>query len=768
MKRFLFLLGLMVSLFTQAQTGYTYTADLPFNTVDWDVTQPFIPGIKAMRDGVLTDPAPPFGFGNWLPFKSDLNRDEKPILTLKVPAVWDAKLKALHIYWNSGNGIQVAHPTTIEKLYRSDHLWHLSGSYIHRDPSGWIDVPLADSNEVIDGIRIKGGVSTFGTYPQDEGFGDIWGKQFRFEGYYKNVTRPRATKPKAQFKYTFGMDTYWWDWMKNDSNGFDASQEVWEKCQLYSDMGVKTARFYMWDGLGYLREGVNEFSFQATINGWYNDSVLTIAKRRGIEPIMTIMGGPKANYTTWPDGENAKGRLVPYSLRDQRENPQSYANLARMAYVVSGRYGNNGLVPDILMGTYYDHSDPFVPDDHIRKGLNLIHWIEFVNEPDNTFWDDPTYKYYEYFSGRKMAAYCSAIKDGNKGTVDGGYGAGVGVGLVGGVKLVLSGLARPSPDQMQGFRDWCIEHRGWIDSAAGIWDCPVDALNYHDYSKDEKEQTGSITTAMPPEMSGVLTNAQEFQDMSQLYFNGIPWWVTEFGFDTHDSSRFQAPAFSGHSKWEACGLWYLRTQLTYLTVGVDRMTAYQAFATDSMNATQFASMMLVRYDLSHLPADLIYTKYPAANFMCQAKRWGNYVFDSLLSSGSAPGSVWCMRMKVTGTDSTVYAIWSVEDTSATVRNKFGPSGVIPVNTWNFIEQTGTYDLHIPDGTTITEVQLNPWIETPSLSTHTVSGGVYHVGYSSKPVFIETFEDTGGGGGGGGGGTGTTTGNRRYGGKPVFN
>jgi hypothetical protein len=79
--------------------------------------------------------------------------------------------------------------------------------------------------------------------------------------------------------------------------------------------------------------------------------------------------------------------------------------------------------------------------------------------------------------------------------------------------------------------------------------------------------------------------------------------------------------------------------------GVNRMTAYQGFASDSNNGTQFASMALMRMDLSSLPSDMKYIVYPAGNYMGQAKKYGDYVFDSLLSSGTHPGDVWCVKMR---------------------------------------------------------------------------------------------------------------------------
>jgi hypothetical protein len=729
--------------------SYTYTADLPVKIVDFSPTQPFIPGVQALRDGVLTDPNPrPGSYGNYTPAKVDFNPAEPVKVDIKLPSVWDTKLKAFHTYWNSGNAIQSGHPTQIYKLYRSDHTWHLSGSFIHRDPSGWIDVVFADSSEVIDAIRIVGGTSTFGVYPDNQGWGDVWGKQWHFEGYYMDVPRPEAAKAKAPFKYTFGMDSYPWDFLKNDSTGADAAGEQWEKCQTFSNMGIKTARFYWWQANGYTRAHGDSIAWEATLNGWKFDSVLEICKRRGIEPDICLMGGSAENYESWPDNNDdpfnpnlGKGRVVSYSNRDDRENPAVYASsVARMAFLASARYGNNSSIADARMGVPWQHTDPFLEDNTIRKGLNLIHYLELVNEPDNTFWDGPN-KIYEYFSGRKLAAMASAIKDGDKGKLDVGFGAGVGVGLVGGVKLVLSGLARPSPDQMLGFRDWCIEHRGWIDSAAGIWDCPIDAINYHDYSKDETEQTGHITTALPPEMSGVLDNADRFEQMSKYYFNGIDWWITEFGFDINHYSRFSVQGFSGYSDHEAAGMWYLRTQLTYLTKGVNRMTAYQGFASDSNNGTQFASMALERMDLSSLPSDMKYIVYPAGNYMGQAKKYGDYVFDSLLSSGTHPGDVWCVKMRKPETDSVVYAVWSIEDTVAATKDRFDPCcGVTAMATVDFVEQTGTYNLPVPGVEEVKEMRMASWTMTPtSYTTNSVSSGTYPVSYGSKPVFIEAVE-----------------------------
>jgi hypothetical protein len=686
--------------------SYTYTADLPLKIADFYPTQPFIPGIKTLRDGVLTDPHPFLGIGNYWPAKADYNKEDSVQITIEVFAGWEFKFKAFHTYWNSGpggQGIQAANPTKIYKRYVSDHLWHLSGTFIDRSPSGWIDVPFADSLQVIDGIKVVGGRGIFGS-PGQDGLGDLWGAEWHIEGYYKDVPRPLATKALTKFGETFGADAYWWDFTKNDSTGADGHGEKWEKVQSMADMGLKNIRLYFWQANGYIMADQNTWAWESTLNGWENDTVLSICKRRGMNPIMCIMGGSKENYESWPDNNDdqfnpniGKARVIAYADRFNRKDPKVYGSSeARMAFFTSARYGNDASTPDALMGNPYQHDNPFLEDNQIRKGLNLITEVEYVNEPDNTFQNIQAApnSLWDYFNGEDLAAMTSAVKDGHHHTLDIGFGAGVGVGLIGGVKLVLSGFARPSPDQLLGYRAWCIKNRGWIDSAAGIWDCPVDAINYHDYSKDETEQTGTITGAIGPEMSGVLEHAQWFQDMSRLYFNGIPWYVTEFGFDVNHYSRFSVQGFSGYDEHEVAGLFYLRTQLTYLAMGVNKMTAYQLFATDSNNGTQFSSMALMRMDLSHLPSDMRYIIYPAGCYMGQAKVYKDYVFDGLLSSGNKGGDVWCLKMRKPSTDTVAYWVWSVEDTVPAFKDRFNPCcGVQNVRTFDFVERTGTYDCH---------------------------------------------------------------------------
>jgi hypothetical protein len=168
------------------------------------------------------------------------------------------------------------------------------------------------------------------------------------------------------------------------------------------------------------------------------------------------------------------------------------------------------------------------------------------------------------------------------------------------------------------------------------------------------------------------------------------------------------------------------------------MTAYQGFASDSNNGTQFASMALMRMDLSSLPSDMKYIVYPAGNYMGQAKKYGDYVFDSLLSSGTHPGDVWCVKMRKPETDSVVYAVWSIEDTVAATKDRFDPCcGVVSASTVDFVQQT--YALPLADGS-VNEVRLSSWDMHSTTTSHAVTGGSYNVSYGSLPVFIEATGD----------------------------
>src|SRR5206468_4627159 len=136
-------------------------------------------------------------------------------------------------------------------------------------------------------------------------------------------------------KNMMGTNGLVWDLMQDPKNPSIHNGVYLPKLQRLKEMGITMERFYMkWAELEP-QQGV--FDFNPTVNGWYYDSLFSLCKNNGIEPLPDIMGLAPHVYNTWPDNDNDKNNVHPntysspvrYADRDKREDPQSYHDIAR-------------------------------------------------------------------------------------------------------------------------------------------------------------------------------------------------------------------------------------------------------------------------------------------------------------------------------------------------------------------------------------------------------------------------------------------------------
>src|SRR4029453_12745247 len=102
--------------------------------------------------------------------------------------------------------------------------------------------------------------------------------------------------------------------------------------------------------------------------------------------------------------------------------------------------------------------------------------------------------------------------------------------------------------------------------------------------------------AFPPELSQVLDHARSFVSFSNRLGGGREVWLTEWGFDYHDSSMYQAPPIGNHSKFEVIGAWALRSMLLFNSIGVDRLTWFKTFDDNPQDPQFFRTMSLLDID----------------------------------------------------------------------------------------------------------------------------------------------------------------------------
>jgi hypothetical protein len=453
--------------------------------------------------------------------------------------------------------------------------------------------------------------------------------------------------------------------------------------------------------------------------------VFQICRDNGILPLMCIQSN--AWYIAKSYGADSNNAIdfapVRSADKEKRDNPASYFDAARMAFVTAGRYGKNANISDTLLGGSYDHQLWYIPKNKIRKGLGTLEYLEFGNEVDKD-WKGR----YNYMDGYKMAAFLSAIYDGHKKTMDIGFGKGVGVGIKNAdpsMKLVVAGLARSSPDAYRAIWDWSRTNRGFLPD--GNVDLPFDVINYHQYSTDggTMSQRAPITSAMPPELSGVLETASDFVKYSNTLGAGKEVWVTEWGFDYHPQSTYSPPPIGNYTREEVAGAWGLRTMLMYPTRGVDRLIWFKSFDDDSLNPQFFSTMSLLHFN------DSVYTRRAIGDYMAQLKPYGAYHFDSILHNTNP------MVVRYKKNDGAMlYAIWAVESTGTVQESKFFNQQFATIKTKSFTENKGAYDLKVASSSALT---VNEFVtgSTTMKVRHVKDGRTsYRIPYGLMPVLVE--------------------------------
>jgi hypothetical protein len=572
------------------------------------------------------------------------------------------------------------------------------------------------------------------------GGGDFYGAGLRIIGDYDNVPEPTYSRPKVELGRQFGSNGFVWDVMKNDV-AYNTTTVYLPKFNRLLEMGLTSLRFYMEEK--YLQPTENEWSYEPSTQDFYYDSLFQICKDNGIVPLPTILNNPSHmfNNSTDPNFWEHTNPIIQADANN-KTSVTVYKNRARVGFVFAGRYGRNTSIPDSLFGTQHQFSEFWIPAGVIKKGLNTLNYIELGNEEDKN-WATKDH----YMSGYQMAPYLSAVYDGHKGTLDAGFGAGVGVGIKTAdptMKVVIPGFGVAIVDVLKGIYDWSKENRGYID---GVVDVPFDVINYHKYSTNGgSSQYGEATTAMPLELSGDLNVLKKFISYSNEFAQGKEVWLSEWGFDYHEYSVFGVPEINGRSKKEVVAIWGIRSILLFSMNGIDRsywFKIYNNYQGDgSSTYVQFDTMSLLNDEYAEsggltypnppgVNTNPTYERRPIGDYLSQLKQYRDYKPDADLSIGN----IKVLRFKK-DTGETIYAIWRVEDTFPNTSTKYFQFVVQNVATVGFTEVTGIYDLALPTGTNIRIKTFQLGSTVMNSQDATVTGTSYPVVYGMTPKIIE--------------------------------
>ena len=249
-------------------------------------------------------------------------------------------------------------------------------------------------------------------------------------------------------------------------------------------------------------------------------------------------------------------------------NPMNYTFMARIAWNIAARYGNN------------ENADPqFINlqgDQKVRIGMGLIYCMEMGNEMDKWWLGEAAYS-----NPQEMAAYMSAIYDGHMGQMGPGFGI---KNADPGMKVSMISFA--SGENTPYIR----EMLWWFDTYRGPGNYAFDVINYHYYNSSEGSQEVGDATAfgLQPE-KGFLTEVNEkWSLLRDTYCQSAEVWLTEVGWDEHLGGVFSPSYPTQFERSRYKSYWLTRLFIVNEITGVDVTNQYWYSNTGGKTLDQYS------------------------------------------------------------------------------------------------------------------------------------------------------------------------------------
>ncbi|WP_345031173.1 carbohydrate-binding protein [Ravibacter arvi] len=416
---------------------------------------------------------------------------------------------------------------------------------------------------------------------------------------------PVAGNAQAKLKDMLGVNAYEWNF-QDGNTPWQINEDKMNMAKSFS--GIR--HYIDWEKLES-SEGV--YSFNPTLSGgWHYDQIYERCRLEGIEVLACIKTLPGWMASSYPqnirDHEN-----IPALYGSDISLPQSYIQQARVAFQFAARYGSNTQVDSTLLSVY---SIPRWPGDNpntIKIGTDLVKYMECDNERDKWWKGRPAYQ-----TAREYAANLSAFYDGHKNTM----GQGVGVKNADpSMKVVVAGLVS-GPEYIRAMVDWCKEFRGYKTN--GEVNLCWDVINYHIYTDNtSSSQSGTSDRGAAVEVTNANVKTDAFIQVAKELCYGMPVWITETGFDTHQDSPLKAIPIGNKTALETQADWILRMSLFSARHGIGKVFFYQMFDDNSTGGIFGTSGLIEASNL---------TRRPAADFLYQTRKlFGEYHFDETIS-----------------------------------------------------------------------------------------------------------------------------------------
>jgi hypothetical protein len=269
---------------------------------------------------------------------------------------------------------------------------------------------------------------------------------------------------------------------------------------------------------------------------WDFDTYYTDLKQLGITVCPVLWSSPD-----WLE-DNSENK--PCDEEEDPEDPSSYTEMAQLMYQYAARYGN----------TVVDEEKILVNTGQVKKsGMGVLTYYEDWNEQDRDWAGrDPKFLAEEY------AAMASANVDGHGGTL----GEGLGIKSADpSAKFVMGGLYILGTNYLSKMYKWFQENRPDQD-----W--PIDVINLHHYAYTFAEH------GICPEQDGYKAKVKEVIEWRDQYAPDNEVWITEFGYDTNETSQNRVDPFAGFTQQEIQAQWIVRTYLILSSVGVNRAAQF--------------------------------------------------------------------------------------------------------------------------------------------------------------------------------------------------
>jgi hypothetical protein len=225
------------------------------------------------------------------------------------------------------------------------------------------------------------------------------------------------------------------------------------------------------------------------------------------------------------------------------------------------------------------------PGEAQISGAGWLNYYECWNEPDR-WWGVSE----AHFTPYELAAMSSAAYDGHMETMGDNFGV---KNADPKAKLVLGGLTSLDLQYMETMLLWAKHKR------KGSF--PADVINFHHYnnSAGKQHQAGKVV-GISPEADSLKKRLEKLVRWRDLNLPGKEIWLSEFGWDTYESS---SQAATGHSLYPEevdmfylQAIWLVRGYLVGAASGIDRMFMY--LANDLGEDGLYRNCGLVYQDLS--------------------------------------------------------------------------------------------------------------------------------------------------------------------------